>query len=157
MNTLENLEETHPCCKEVMELKGVSVQAQDRYQCRIAIDQRGEQTINRDAKVKGGIKFFASDANAFMKWTLNCSAQAKNTGELYILAGVKQSEEVYKMNPPSEVLKSEKSIKKLYKVITKEYVNPFLDHENLYNLSSGIPVDDELAASILSVNDDLAR
>ncbi len=60
------------------------------------------------------------------------------------------------MNRPSEVLKSEKSIKKLYKVITKEYVNPFddaLDHENLYNLSSGIPVDGELAASILSVND----
>ncbi len=77
VNTLENLEETHPGCKEVIELKGLSVQAQDRYPCRIAIDQRGEQTINRDAKVSGGIKFFASDENAVMKWTLNRAVQAK--------------------------------------------------------------------------------
>ncbi len=67
------------------------MQAQDRYPCRILIDQRGEQTINGDAKVSGGIKFFASDENAVMKLTLNRAAQAKNTKELYSLACVKQS------------------------------------------------------------------
>ena len=58
VNTLETLEETHPGCKELIELKGLSVQAQDRYPCRTAVNQRGEQTMNRDAKVSGGIKFF---------------------------------------------------------------------------------------------------
>ena len=56
------------------------------YVCRTVIDQHEEQTINRDAKTSGGIKYFASDPNAILKWTLNWSAQAKNTEALYDLA-----------------------------------------------------------------------
>ena len=65
------------------------MQGQEKYLCRTAIDQRGEQTINRDAKTSGGIKYFASDPNAILKWTLNRSAQAKNTEALYDLANIK--------------------------------------------------------------------
>ena len=78
------------------------MQAQDRFPCRTAVDQIGEQAMNRDARVSGGIKLFASDENAIMKYTLNCGVQAKHTKELYSMSGIKQSEEVYKMNHPSE-------------------------------------------------------
>ena len=125
VNTLENLDITHPGCRELLERNGLSVQGQDIYPCRTPIDQRGEQTINRDAKVAGGIKYFASDQNAILKWTLNHAAQAKNTEELYNIAGVRSSEDMFKMIRPSEVLKSERLVTKLQNVITKEYMNPF--------------------------------
>ena len=98
VHSLENLNNTHLGCRELIQEKGLSVQAQDRYPARTPIDQKGEQTINRDAKTAGGIKFFASDQNAILRWTLNCSAQAENTAALYRLADVKKSDEEYKAN-----------------------------------------------------------
>ena len=130
------------------------MQGQEKYPCRTAIDQRGEQTINRDAKTSGGIKYFASDPSAILKWTLNRSSQAKNTEALYDLANIKNSELVYKSLRPSNIMKSENSVEKITKVLTIEYLNPFdvkLDPENLYNLSSGVLVEASLAEEILSV------
>ena len=77
VNTLENLDITHPGCRELLERNGLSVQGQDIYPCVTPIDQQGEQTINRDAKVAGGIKYFASDQNAILKWTLNRAFKPK--------------------------------------------------------------------------------
>ena len=55
----------------------MSVQAQEKLPLRVAIDQRGEQTLNRDVKTTGGIKSFTTDGNAISKWTLNRAEQAK--------------------------------------------------------------------------------
>ena len=154
VNTLENLDITHPGCRELIQFKGLSVQGQDRYPGRVAIDQRGEQTINRDAKVAGGIKFFAADPNAITKWTLNRAAQAKSTEALYSLADVKSPDDIYKINRPSQIIKSEKFVQKIHKVVTQEYSNPFhanIDFTRLYNLSSGVPVESEHAKSIIGV------
>ena len=49
---------------------------------RVAVDQRGEQTLNRDAKTTGGITHFASDNSSILKWTLNRAEQAKNNDTL---------------------------------------------------------------------------
>ena len=46
---------------------GLSVRGQDKYPLRIAIDQRGEQTINRDAKTSGGIKTFSTKNESVTK------------------------------------------------------------------------------------------
>ena len=57
---------------------------------------------------------------------------------------------VYNPLRPSQILGSEKMVTWLIEVLS-EYLNPFsvsLD-ENLYNLSSGVPVEDELANEIL--------
>ena len=152
VNTIKNLDDTHSGCRELIQEKGLSVQGQEQYLCRIAIDQRGEQTINRDAKTSGGIKYFASYPNAILKWTLNWSAQAKNTEALYDLANIKSSELVYKSLRPSNIMKSENFMEKITKVMTMEYLNPFdLKLENLYNLSSSVPVEASLAKEILSV------
>ena len=110
--------------------------------------------MNRDAKTSGGIKYFASDPNAILKWMLNRSTQAKNTEALYDLANIKSSELVYKSLRPSNIMKSENFVEKITKVMTMEYLNPFnvkLDPENLYNLSSGVPVEASLTEEILSV------
>ena len=50
---MENLKETKP--EEYNELvkNGLSIQAQEQYPLATACDQRGEQTINRDAKTAG--------------------------------------------------------------------------------------------------------
>ena len=56
INTLENVDKTHPGCKDMVKEKGMSVQGQNKYPCRIAADQRGELIINQDAKVAREIK-----------------------------------------------------------------------------------------------------
>ena len=86
---------------------------------------------------------------------LNRSTQAKNTETLYDLANIKSSELVYKSLRPSNIIKSENFVEKITKVMTIEYLNPIdvkLDSENLYKLSSGVPVEASLAEEILSVN-----
>ena len=82
------MDSTHPGCSEIIAVKGLSVQGQDKYPCRTAVDQGAEQTINLDAKTSGGIKYFASDPSSVLKWTLNRSTQARNTQALYDLADV---------------------------------------------------------------------
>ena len=62
--TLEKMDSIYPGCKETLEQNGISVQVPDRYLHRVHIYQRGEQTVNRDAKTSEGIKFFISDENA---------------------------------------------------------------------------------------------
>ena len=52
-NIIDNLDDTHPGCRKLIQNKGLSVQDQEKYLCRTAINQRGEQTINRDAKTSG--------------------------------------------------------------------------------------------------------
>ena len=50
VEVLKNMEENYPGLRNMLKNTGLSVQAQNRYPLRTAIDQRGEQTINRDAK-----------------------------------------------------------------------------------------------------------
>ena len=74
------------------------MQAQDRYILCAAIDQRGQQSINRDAKTTGGIKSFAVDNTSVLKWALKRSEQAKSTAELLSMVGMQSTSDVYK-NP----------------------------------------------------------
>ena len=43
--------------EELISMEDLLVQGQEKYPLRTAIDQRGEQTINRDAKTSGKIIF----------------------------------------------------------------------------------------------------
>ena len=58
---LANLDRLYTGLKSLLKNNGMSIQAQEKYPCRTAIDQRVEQTINRDAKTSGiyFIYFFA--------------------------------------------------------------------------------------------------
>ena len=53
VQVLKQIESKYPGSKELLLPFGLSVQAHETYLVRTAIDQRGEQTINRDAKTSG--------------------------------------------------------------------------------------------------------
>ena len=68
---LSKIDTLYPGLKETLNLNGLSVQAQDHHPLRTAIDQRGEQTINRDGKTCGGIRNVANSSSSVLKWCLN--------------------------------------------------------------------------------------
>ena len=88
LETLKTIESNYPRMKEMMKHVGLFVHGQDKYPLRASIDQRGEQTINRDAKTTGGIKAFTTQEDSVLKWCLNRSEQARNTRELQNLCGL---------------------------------------------------------------------
>ena len=86
-----------------------------------------------------------------LKWCLNRADQSRNVKLMKEMAGATTKNVVYKSLRPSQILGSEKMVTCVIEVLSEEYLNPFsvsLD-ENLYNLSSGVPVEDELANEIL--------
>ena len=85
-----------------------------------------------------------------LKWWLNRADQSRNVELKKETAGATTKNVVYKSLRPSQILGSEKMVTRLIEVLS-EYLNPFgvsLD-ENLYNLSSGVPVEDQLENEIL--------
>ena len=60
----------------------------DKYRLRTSIDQRGKQTMNRDAKTTGGIKAFTTKEDWILKWSLTRSDQASHTGKPKNLCGL---------------------------------------------------------------------
>lgn len=153
---MKSLENNYPGLKDMLKTKGISVQGQDRYPIRTAIDQRGEQTINRDAKTAGGVKSFSTREESVLKWCLNRSEQAQNTRSLEELCNIRTDNSKYKPSRPSEILKSEKLVQKVITVIQEDYINPFgltVDKEKLVCLSSGVPLIDEVTNDILSLHE----
>ena len=53
VQVLKEIESKYPGLKEFLFPSGLSVQAQETHPVRTAIDQWGEQTINKDAKTLG--------------------------------------------------------------------------------------------------------
>jgi hypothetical protein len=54
---LKHIDLMFPGLKDLLLKGGIGVQAQVNHPLRTAVDQRGEQTINRDAKTTGTFKF----------------------------------------------------------------------------------------------------
>ena len=141
--------------KDLLSEKGMFVQAQERFPLRISVDQKGEQTLISDAKTTGGIKYFAADSSAVLKWTLNRSEQAKNTGALLNLTEMNNPGSIYKPLRPSQILKSGRFLSQTSLTSKREYVNPFdsnLDKGLLFNLSTGIAVAEDVAKEITSTD-----
>ena len=110
--------------------------------------------IGREAKSVGGIGRFGGNIDSIIKWTLNNALQAKITAELKLFAQVDKSEEMYKAFHPHQIRKSENWTATLAQVISQDVLNPFdcnLDSTKLYNLSSGVPVDETSCLGILSI------
>ena len=88
------------------------------------------------------------------KWTLNRASQASVTAKLKKFSNITKSDEIYKPLRPHQTVKSEKWTASLENTISQDFVNPFstgLDPFKLYNLSSGIPMDDDKISSMLNV------
>ena len=57
LQQLTHIDTLYEGLKPLLQDKGISVQAQTLHPIRTAVDQRGEQTINRDAKTTGVYRF----------------------------------------------------------------------------------------------------
>ena len=146
----------YPGLKSILEANCISVQAEDRYSVRTAIDQRGEETFNHDAKTTRCIKTFASDSSSIVKWTLNRAEQATDSDALYKMCSINESSEMYIPSRPSQILKLENCVADIARILTEEYLNLFdvgLDKSVLHNLSSGVPLPGKIADEILSFPD----
>ena len=65
-------------------------------------------------------------------------------------------ESTYKSARPSQVMKSENLVKSVMNALTEDYINPFqvdVDKQRLVYFSSGVPVRDEVAESLLSIEE----
>ena len=130
----------------------VGIQAQDRYPHMTPIDQRGEQTFNREAKVAGGMQYAHTESQT-LKWSLNRRAASDNVVNLKQMAGLHKSNDPYYQTTPSQIVKSEDNTSSVYNEIRNTFINPFMvgmDTE-LMNLSSGTAVNRDAANSILSI------
>ena len=88
------------------------------------------------------------------KWTLNRSSQAKIARELKNTAGLDNAHDVNKQLRPCQIVKSGKWSSTLAYTISEDLVNPFSDSlspDRLYNLSSGIPVNDNHSDGMLQI------
>ena len=153
VSVLQNIESIYLGLKTLLKTKWLSVQAKNCYPLRTAIDQRGEQTLNKDAKSYIGIKYFASNESSVLKWTLNQAKQAENTKAL---AGLGEEQTMYKPLQLSQILKSKSLVQSLVRVMETEYVNPFdssLDKSKLYHLTSGTPIAADIATGILNLSE----
>ena len=126
MEQLKSIDTTFPGLKEVLKHKGFSVQAQEKYPVRTAVDQRGEQTINKQAKTAGGIKQFSSNSDSVRKWCLNRAEQAHSTKALKDLCGIGAVPEFYgkptKVNCSKRFLKCRIQISSLLKIPLTQYL-----------------------------------
>ena len=64
--------------------------------------------------------------------------------------------DIYKAIRPSQIINSEDKVSRLEQILENDYVNPFsvtLKATNLFNLSSGVDVEDDLADKILNIID----
>ena len=88
---------------------------------------------------------FANNEKSVLKWCLNRPEQWKNTYLLKDMASVRSNDSPYTAIRPSRILHSEKLVTSVTEVLQQYYLNPFsrlLDTQQLYNISSGVPVKD---------------
>ena len=123
--------ELFPSSEELLKHYEISVQGKDSIMKYLfkgktaVVDQRGEQTLNHDAKTGGGITNFAGNIDAVTKWTLNRSAQAEVTGELKRVAGIEGTQDIYKQVRLYHIVDSDKMCDKLVTTISKDFTSPF--------------------------------
>ena len=141
----------------MLETKCLLVQRQGRYATSTSIDERGEQTINRDTKTSGGIKSFESNRKSVLKWCLNRSEQASNSRALVDWWGVGVVNDQYKPSRLSQIILTENLVGSTINVLINKYLNHFdesMDPNYLFNLSSGELVPNDLANNILNIHNE---
>ena len=108
VSQLLTTDELFPGHKELSKNYVISVQGQDRYPFQAAMDHRGEETLNHDAKTGGGLTNFACNIDVVTKWTLNKSAEVEVAGELKRVAGIEGTQDTYKQVQRNHIVKSGK-------------------------------------------------
>ena len=151
INSLENMELTHPGAKDELIKSGISVR-RNKFGIGQAVDLAGEQTYMRNAKTSGGITQFQTRPGAVLKWVLNRPFQTEFVDALKESSGLdKTSTNPRKCLRPSEIMKSERIVTLLQSIIMNQFLSPFdsrLSKDQLFNIVSGKAVDTTILSSL---------
>ena len=111
----------------------------------------------RSAKTAGRIKNFATQTNTYEKWVLSRPFAAQFVNGLRNDTGLdKTTNNPRKCLGEVEIKKSEERVQKITYVLENQFINPFstdLEQDKLYNLASGKPVRDDIADSLLTLEE----
>ena len=100
----------------------------------------------------GGIKGFAADNNSVTKWCLNRLEQDKSTNGLKQMAGVISSADFFLLGSTSFHFSKDFD----HQILENDCTNLFSitrEATKLFNLSSGVAVEDDLGDKILNITD----
>ena len=105
--------------------------------------------------VIGGIIEFASKPATIAKWVLRRPFQSQFTEALYESCGlVPATSSPNKCLRPREIRKSNQMVATVVDVIKNQFFNPFdeeLQKDSLYNIVSGMPVDNSIRKCLTSI------
>ena len=73
-----------------------SVHSQARYNLRTAVDQREEQSLNKDRKTVDGVRRFSADNDAVTKWTMGRDDKTWKLNFLLQMCNIRQQCHEYK-------------------------------------------------------------
>ena len=154
LKSMELLDTTHPGAKEELMRIGISVRRNEKGVGQ-AVDLAGEQSYMRSAKTAGGLTDFQTKEATVRKWVLCRPYQAKFTEALKSMVNLdRTSDNVRKCLRPSQILKSNKIVLSIINCLKSQFTEPFcdeFDQQKLYNLVSGAAVSDDIADSLLGV------
>ena len=149
---LLNLDVSHPGAKDLLKEKGFSVCRSTVPASRVAVDITIEQTINRQAKSRGGIIGFSQNQSAYQRWCITRHKRAAFVSMLQEQIGLDPREDAHKDNQRSQMKKSEKYVNQVIQSF-KSFADPFEmpASSSLISLSSGLQATDQVEKDLLTV------
>ncbi|KAL8593158.1 hypothetical protein ACOMHN_009813 [Nucella lapillus] len=149
-----NLSHNHPDAIQHLRQGGFSVARFSVPACRIPVDQTIEQTINCQAKSKGGIVGFSRNSAAYFRWCMTRHVRASFLAATLEMAGMTGDDinKVHKDLQPSGTRTSEDNVKRMTESFLS-FMNPFsVEEPGLYCLSSGMPAPESVQEALLSAD-----
>lgn len=148
--SLLNISDFHPDAEDLLRKGGLSVNRSPFPNSRAPIDLTIEQTINRHAKTKGGIVGFSKNCPAYYRWCVTRHSRASYVSATDAIVSVSESNICPKDISPSNNILSEKLVEKVISAV-RGFINPFEVDGALICLSSGHAVPDNVAAKLVTV------
>ena len=152
--SLKNLSNTKPEAEQLIR-RGFSVSRSHIPNSRTPIDLTIEQTINRQAKTKGGIVGFSKNGPAYYRWCVTRHSRACYLDATLAMTGLTDnSSDGHKELSQAQKKQSEAFVQRTMEAVAA-FINPFdTDGENLLCLSSGLQLPDDVATKLVHLEKD---
>ena len=154
LDKLENIETTHPGLLEDSKSSFLGICRTSKPFSRIPIDITLQQTINADAVSKAsGIVNLTNSFARREKWSVTHSLRTSTISKLMDFLNLRSQDDITKDLKKASIAKSKKNLDDLINIIT-QCTNPFsqdLSEENLYSISSGQSVSNDVCNFLSSV------
>ncbi|CAD6231327.1 GSCOCG00012217001-RA-CDS [Cotesia congregata] len=160
INLLINVENIHPGLTAELESEFIGIRRTDKPFCRIPIDLTLEQTINADAL--RNISSMTNSISARQRWAKSHALRTADISHVLNDVKLKAPEKVSTDLKKSVMSKNNQQISNFLTSLNK-YINPFdstLDHDKLYNITSGknaAPEIEEFLLNVEKIGDDARK